>query len=854
MDELREYDLEGNIVWTLDVSDFIGPWVCPYEDRFMNQYDITHSNTVFYDDDEDMIYYHPRNLNTFYKIDHATGEVLWGLGEYGDFTLIDRFGRVTDTLFYHGHALEKVDDNTYIIFDNDLHNQSDLYNHQTRMVEITVDEETMTAYESWTWTGDETYWCHFWGDADRLPNGNRLGVFGAPNHDGGNYGARITEVNNEGQIVWEMNFVASDTYKWGIYRCERIRFEPTLISPTDNLALFNEDVELTWQALYDFRSKASMPGNYSAYVNGDLVSTGNITYDRFWRPVDVNVAIGQWSPGTYNVTLVASDDGGYTTSDTIWLNVVPVYLNRVGSTHLEEGQNEYVVKWVGDTIHPLECVIFVDDIESSSFVWSGEDISLDLGVIDTGEHQIELNLINNSELIYTDEFTLKICPNILPVVTYTPLIKSFAYNREAAITWHVNECAPAFWEIYVDNTLKVNSTWTVGTNTISWIPENFEIGTYNVTLVLVDMANHHVSDTVLLFITTPTPPIIISSPEVDSVLWGTADVSLSWEIRGGSYWTVKRNGLQIYGGPVTDTTIGFTIENWAGEMWTIGDNELTLEVIDTLGTISDTFKVTVMQDPGDAYVDAIVTSQSNWYSNGINVIGAPDGLFASIFQDYGPGYMTLDFGLNEEVVDEVGVDFIIHASGGNYSLSIFESLGSTPYAMGVFNGTQSIDLSSTGIAVVRYIRITLYSDDVIELDAVEAINYNSHPTDNIPPLISEESDTSLNPTQNSITLEWTGSDENPMSYYVLHNGTTVKFGAWTGGDIEYLFTPKRVGLWNVTMVFSDAFGNTASDTVFVQVTTIPSDSIDITVLLLVSGASLSVAFIVVAIWYRKRTS
>ncbi len=855
MDEIREYDLDGNIVWSLDVSEFIShEWYCPYEDRFMNQPDITHSNTLFYDDDEDMIYYHPRNTNTFFKIDHATGDVIWGLGEYGDFTLIDRYGRVTNALFYHGHALEKVDDNTFIIFDNDLHNQSNQFNYRSRMIEITIDEDTMTAYESWTWTGGDDYWCHFWGDADRLPNGNRLGVFGAPTHAAGDYGARVVEVNEAGEIVWEMNFRGSDQYKWGIYRCDRIRFEPSLISPVDSIALFNEEIELTWQALYNFRSKQSLTGSYWAYVNGSLVSTGNITYDRFWRPVDVPVAIGQWSPGVYNVTLVAADEGGHTTSDTVMISVVPIYMNRVGSTHLEEGQNEYVITWTGGTIHPLICTILVDGAETTTFSWNGDDINLDLGAIGVGEHQVQLSLYNDTVEVYLDEFTLKICPNELPVFYSSPIIKSFAYGREKQLIWGVNDCAPAFRELYVDGNMISNETWEVGTVKVEWTPVDLDIGAYNITLVLIDMANHRVSDSVVLFITVPSPPMIVSRPIVEPILWGTPDVSFSWEVRGGGQWTVYKNSIPLYGGPVIDTTIGFTIHDWGAELWSVGTNEIVLKVYDSFGFTSDTLSVEVIQDPGDAYADSIVTSRSTWYSNGDNAIGEPDGVTASIFMDYGPGYMTLDMGLNEEIVNGVGDDLIIYSNGGNYSLSILQTLTSNPISIGVFSGNHSIDLDSFEVSLVRYVRLEYYNGDWVELDAIEALHHNNPSSDLINPQISDEHNLVLDPGLRSVVLEWTGSDENPLIYQVLHNGTIMKYGAWTGGAVEYTFRPKDIGIWNVTMVFFDAFGNSAYDSVLVEVSFIPSDTLEVTTLLLISGIGISALIIAIIFWYRRKST
>ncbi|MHA2211490.1 MAG: hypothetical protein ACXABV_20230, partial [Candidatus Thorarchaeota archaeon] len=63
----------------------------------------------------------------------------------------------------------------------------------------------MTASEVWSWTGDLSYFSGWWGDADRLANGNRLGTFAAEAREAGPYGARLVEVNDDGEIVWEMS-------------------------------------------------------------------------------------------------------------------------------------------------------------------------------------------------------------------------------------------------------------------------------------------------------------------------------------------------------------------------------------------------------------------------------------------------------------------------------------------------------------------------------------------------------------------------------------------------------------------------------------------------------------------------
>ncbi|MFW9904931.1 MAG: aryl-sulfate sulfotransferase, partial [Candidatus Thorarchaeota archaeon] len=73
-DRILEYDYHGNQKWILDTRDFVNiSWWCPYQDMYTGERrDLTHGNTVFYDSEEDVIYYMSRNCNTFFKIDHKT--------------------------------------------------------------------------------------------------------------------------------------------------------------------------------------------------------------------------------------------------------------------------------------------------------------------------------------------------------------------------------------------------------------------------------------------------------------------------------------------------------------------------------------------------------------------------------------------------------------------------------------------------------------------------------------------------------------------------------------------------------------------------------------------------------------
>jgi hypothetical protein len=120
------------------------------------------------------------------------------------------------------------------MFDNDYDNTTNATNPcpatfestnaHSRILEITVNEQNMTAWTSWSWTAPRQDWTPYWGSVDILPNGDWLADFGAESHFlpgsgigsplSNSTGAVLVEVNPKGEVVRTYTFA----YGWGIYR------------------------------------------------------------------------------------------------------------------------------------------------------------------------------------------------------------------------------------------------------------------------------------------------------------------------------------------------------------------------------------------------------------------------------------------------------------------------------------------------------------------------------------------------------------------------------------------------------------------------------------------------------------
>ncbi len=178
--------------------------------------DWSHGNTVQFIQDYlfqgqtyDAILINSRHLNTFWVIDHATGDILWSCGEHGIF---GSPGPSEELLFSHAHQVELLDNGNVIMFDNG----NDRNPQQSRALELYADPAAQVAQEFWTYTEPGMY--DYWGgDADRLPNGNTLIV----DVDRG----RIIEVTPAGEIVWEMRMKGEIGTYHTIYMCQRVPYE-----------------------------------------------------------------------------------------------------------------------------------------------------------------------------------------------------------------------------------------------------------------------------------------------------------------------------------------------------------------------------------------------------------------------------------------------------------------------------------------------------------------------------------------------------------------------------------------------------------------------------------------------------
>jgi hypothetical protein len=176
-DRLVEFTPQGELVWSWDCFDYLDPQRrrdgffgnFPITDPDTNQAanDWTHGNGIVYADG--VIYVSLRHQDWILAIDHATGDLLWKLGDEGDFTLAGN-----STWFFHQHSPQWQADGTLMLYDNGVGNpnqpDTDAHSHAARFA---LDFDAMTATRVWQ-DDDDTFISAVAGDADVTSNGTVL--------------------------------------------------------------------------------------------------------------------------------------------------------------------------------------------------------------------------------------------------------------------------------------------------------------------------------------------------------------------------------------------------------------------------------------------------------------------------------------------------------------------------------------------------------------------------------------------------------------------------------------------------------------------------------------------------------
>ena len=281
-DIFREFDQDGNEIWNWNTFDYFD--LTEYNPYYVEIYtgqeemDWTHSNSVFFDKNSQSIFVSIRNLSRITKIDYASKDLIWSLGET-DF--MNEIYFEEELNFSQQHSVQVLENGNLLFFDNHRYLTPEL----SRCLEVSYDESDYSVEIEWEHPLPLELFTGSRGECDRLDNGNTLITAGRTGN--------TLEVTPNNEVVWQLKAENMGSAV-NMYRSARIpNLHPIAFSVTiDELtgAINDSHVILANGSITANIHNSGWSDEWYTYTLQDLSNT-QITSDSIFVQADVDMTM-----------------------------------------------------------------------------------------------------------------------------------------------------------------------------------------------------------------------------------------------------------------------------------------------------------------------------------------------------------------------------------------------------------------------------------------------------------------------------------------------------------------------------------------------------------------------------------
>ncbi|TFF94947.1 hypothetical protein EU546_04240, partial [Candidatus Thorarchaeota archaeon] len=646
----------------------------------------------------------------------------------------------------------------------------------------------------------------------------------------------------------------------------------------DTVPLVNHPADITYEHgetghNIEWSPSDGDPVSYEVLLDGGLLISGpwNVTGETILICVDGH------SPCQYNYTLVLSDVGGHIVADTVMVTVqtdsTPPVTTHPDDLEFAEGSQGNVISWRAYDLLPQSYAIFIDEILTDSGDWtvSGQTITHNADSLLLGTHNVTLEVIDVGGNAVTDQVNVVVFDGTSPVLD-SP--SDLTYEEGAMgneISWTASDSHPTNYSIYRDSIKIESGDWTPGT--IQLDVDGLTPGYYQYLLVVCDVGGNEASDTVSVTVTDTVAPTIDSPPDLEyeeetlghSITWTASDA------HPDSY-LIERNGSQVKSGDWSGSQISISVDRLSLAIY-----NYTITVFDqSANSVVDTVWVNVtaaptdeepplIDSPPDIEYEEEMTGYSiewnpadanpesydilrngttlesgSWSGASISVL--VDGLSPALYNytlvvhdtygnwaqdfvwvDVTPKFVdtippNLDSPPDIEYEEESTGHSITWQASDDYPLSYeIEKNGSTISSGPWDGGDISIGVDGLVVGLYNY-TLKILDEGLNSATDTCWVNVTEKFVDSVPPSLGSPSDIEYEEETTGHYISWSASDDYPDQYQIVRNGTLLESGSWDGLDISAGVDGLLPGLYNYTVTVSDIGGNTATDSVFVNVT------------------------------------
>lgn len=547
---------------------------------------------------------------------------------------------------------------------------------------------------------------------------------------------------------------------------------PTIDNPID--ITYNEGAtgySITWNP------SDLNPQNYTIYRDGLPVKSS------LWNSSGetISISVDGLAMGSYTYMIVVEDVGQNTAPDSVLVTVVdgtnPTIDSPVDRDVVEETSGNQIT-WSPYDIHPSSYEVYQEGVHVKSGAWNSslETITFSVDGLSLGVYNVTVVVYDTSSRTAKDTVFVTVYDGTLPVVDHPADIDYPDGDTGYSIIWSPSDQHPVSYQILREGVQVKSGTWNSSSETMTISVDGLSIGSYNYTIVLVDVGGLSVTDEVIVTVYSADLPTI-DHPTNQTISEGATGLFVTWnplDLNPSSY-AIYQDGVLVKSGAWNSSaeTISISLDGL-----TLGTYNFTALVTDLdSNTAKDTVWVTVV----DGTPPVVDNPSDITYDE-----GSPGGTLTWSPTDFHP-----------------------------VSYTIF--LDGSPVKSGLWNSSgESISISVDGHLVGDY----NYTIRVVDVGGIYGLDtVFVYVQDGTSPTIDTPSDVNYNEGDAGGSITWDPTDAYPASYEIYRNETLVRSGLWnsTSETISVSVTGLAVGQYNFTIVVYDVGGNSDSDIVWVNV-------------------------------------
>ena len=339
-----------------------------------------------------------------------------------------------------------------------------------------------------------------WLATDIDPNSYSIFLNGSLTASGSWTTGNIISINIDGLAVGvynytivvtdSVNLTATDTVFVTVYNL--INYPPTIDHPADSSYL-----EGSTGHTISWNPADTNPNSYSLYRNDSLIDSGVWSSS---QPISVN--IDNLNLGTYNYTLLVSDQGGLTASDTVFVTVTnsPPTIDSPADQSFQEGSTGYTISWNPVDTNPNSYTLFRNSSLIGYGTWaSSAPITVSLNGLTAGTYNFTIQIFDSEGLAVSDTVWITVNENInvAPTIDNPPDITYDVGTTGVSINWTATDSNPGTYTVIRMDKVLISSYWTSG-KVINVNVDGLDVGLYNYTIVVSDTKGLTASDTVFV--------------------------------------------------------------------------------------------------------------------------------------------------------------------------------------------------------------------------------------------------------------------------------------------------------------------------------------------------------------------